>query len=52
MERDLHGKQQARNHLLLSQFAIPQDQCPTNAASTPLPHMLNLDIAVQQQQGK
>ncbi|KAF5300066.1 hypothetical protein FQA39_LY11258 [Lamprigera yunnana] len=50
VERDLHGKQQARNHLLLSQFAIPQEQCPNSVATTPLPHMLNLDIAVQQQQ--
>ncbi|XP_031335923.1 ankyrin repeat domain-containing protein 17-like isoform X2 [Photinus pyralis] len=50
VERDLHGKQQARNHLLLSQFAIPQDQCTNNVTSTQLPHMLNLDVAVQQQQ--
>ncbi|KAF5307348.1 hypothetical protein FQR65_LT07065 [Abscondita terminalis] len=50
VERDLHGKQQARNHLLLSQFAIPQEQCANNVPTTPLPHMLNLDIAVQQQQ--
>ncbi|KAK4881046.1 hypothetical protein RN001_004365 [Aquatica leii] len=49
VERDLHGKQQARNHLLLSQFAIPQEQCANNVPTTPLPHMLNLDIAVQQQ---
>ncbi|XP_025832280.1 ankyrin repeat domain-containing protein 17 isoform X2 [Agrilus planipennis] len=47
VERDFHGKQQASN-LLLSQFAIPQDQ--SGAANATVPHMLSLEIAMQLQQ--
>lgn len=51
VERELHGKTQAHNHVF--QYAISQEQCPSSAATT-LPHMLNIDIAMQQQkqQGK
>lgn len=51
MERELHGKTQAHNHVF--QYAISQEQCPSSTATT-LPHMLNIDIAMQQQkqQGK
>ncbi|XP_023310968.1 ankyrin repeat domain-containing protein 17 isoform X5 [Anoplophora glabripennis] len=46
VERELHGKTQAHNHVF--QYAISQEQCPSTA-STALPHMLNIDIAMQQQ---
>lgn len=46
VERELHGKTQAHNHVF--QYAISQDQCPSATATT-LPHMLNIDIAMQQQ---
>lgn len=51
VERELHGKTQAHNHVF--QYAISQEQCPSSTATT-LPHMLNIDIAMQQQkqQGK
>ncbi|XP_044260011.1 ankyrin repeat domain-containing protein 17 isoform X12 [Tribolium madens] len=47
VERELHGKQSSQSHLF--QYAIPQDQC-TAANNNTLP-MLNIDIAMQQQQG-
>ncbi|KAJ8920471.1 hypothetical protein NQ315_005339 [Exocentrus adspersus] len=45
-ERELHGKTQSHNHIF--QYAISQEQCPSSANAT-LPHMLNIDIAMQQQ---
>ncbi|XP_063908779.1 ankyrin repeat domain-containing protein 17 isoform X5 [Zophobas morio] len=47
VERELHGKQSSHSHVF--QYAIPQDQCPA-ATNNSLPHMLNIDIAMQQQQ--
>lgn len=59
MERELHGKQQQQqqsqsqqqqqqhtHHLLLSQYPVSQDLCPTS----PLQNVMNLDIVTQQQQ--
>lgn len=47
VERELHGKTQAHNHII--QYGISQEQ----SAGSVLPHMLNIDIAMQQQkQGK
>ncbi|KAJ8935953.1 hypothetical protein NQ314_012575 [Rhamnusium bicolor] len=46
VERELHGKTQAHNHVF--QYAISQEQCPSTTSTT-LPHMLNIDIAMQQQ---
>lgn len=63
VERELHGKQQQQqsqqlpqsqqhthNHLLLSQYPIPQDLCPSSIPNTPLQNVMNLDIVSQQQQ--
>ncbi|XP_050507031.1 ankyrin repeat domain-containing protein 17-like isoform X3 [Diabrotica virgifera virgifera] len=47
VERDLHGKTQAHNHVF--QYGISQEQCPTATNNNTLPHMLNIDIAMQQQ---
>lgn len=49
-DREFHGKQQSHNHLLLSQYGVPQEQCSSTTNSA-LPHTLNIDIAMQQQQG-
>ncbi|XP_022906707.1 ankyrin repeat domain-containing protein 17 isoform X2 [Onthophagus taurus] len=50
VDREFLGKQQTHNHLLLSQYAVPPEQCQ-QTANTSLPHTLNIDIAMQQQQG-
>ncbi|KAK9744180.1 Ankyrin repeats (3 copies) [Popillia japonica] len=45
------GKQQSHSHLLLSQYGVPQEQCTSTTTNSALPHTLNIDIAMQQQQG-
>lgn len=55
VERELHGKQQqlqqaAHSHVF--QYTMSQDEFANTTPNT-LPHMLNIDIAMQQkQQGK
>lgn len=62
----MHGKQQQQqqqqsqqpqpqqqhihNHLLLSQYPISQDLCPSSVSNAPLQNVMNLDIVTQQQQ--
>lgn len=50
MDREFHGKQ-AHNHLLLSHYGVTQEQCTSAAQNSLPPHTLNIDIAMQQQQG-
>lgn len=52
-QQQQQNQQQIGNHLLLSQYAIPQEQCSAGVSTTgTLPqHTLNIDIAMQRQQG-